>query len=204
MTIHPAVYIRPFNANIRCPRTPIAPPFSRTKQTDNRRACCDGDVRRPGVAANVDPRSFRQRIKCLQRKLDRLGLAQLRRSLNRRRQFFLAWSVRHQRAQPMTGPKRVCKFTKPIGAPQFRRPTTARIQNRVVAAGLTSRLTRGIFVRRRNTDWKRKSVRLSGTGTPIAPSTNSNPLRITCVVFGTDTLFERKMLLAGSRNPARE
>ena len=46
----------------------IAPPLSRSKETDHRRTGGDRDVGWTGVSADIDLGPFRERIKSLQRK----------------------------------------------------------------------------------------------------------------------------------------
>lgn len=164
MTVYATVNVGAFNADVFRPGTSIAPPFSRTKQTDDRRACGNGKMRWSGVAADINSRPFRKRIKSFQRKTDRPRLARFRRLPHHIGERFLAWPVRHQGGKSVTGPQRVRKFTKPIGAPQLSWPAAAGIENSVVPTGSIRRLIRRFLIPRRDSDRKRKRVRLERHG----------------------------------------
>ena len=68
MAIDAAVNVCAFHANIILARATVAPPLSRSKETDHRSAGGNCDVRWPGVSTNIDLGAFSQRIKTLQRK----------------------------------------------------------------------------------------------------------------------------------------
>jgi hypothetical protein len=53
MAIDAAVNVRPLNTDVVTVRAAIAPPFSRTKQTDHWRACCYGQMCRTSIAADI-------------------------------------------------------------------------------------------------------------------------------------------------------
>ena len=66
MTVNAAIDIGALDANIFRSRASIAPPFSGTKQTDDRRARGNGKVRWPRVAADINSRPFRKRVESFQ------------------------------------------------------------------------------------------------------------------------------------------
>ena len=54
--VYTAVYVEPFDADVVWIGAAISPPFGRAKKAHDGCARGDGNVRRAGVAADVDPR----------------------------------------------------------------------------------------------------------------------------------------------------
>ena len=63
MTIDPAIDIVAFDAYVVGVLTAVSPPFGRAEESDDGRSGGNGNVRRAGVAADVNARAFCQFIK---------------------------------------------------------------------------------------------------------------------------------------------
>jgi hypothetical protein len=68
MTVGATRDVRAFDAHVPRARAAVAPPLGRAEETDDGRARRDGQVRRPRIAADVERRAPRQRVKTFQRK----------------------------------------------------------------------------------------------------------------------------------------
>ena len=74
MTIHATIDVVAFDADIIRVRTAVPPPLGWSEQADERGAGCDGQMSRPSVATDVNPRAFRERMKPFQRKTNGASL----------------------------------------------------------------------------------------------------------------------------------
>src|SRR6185369_5852113 len=133
MTIDATIDVRSLNADVLRSWASIAPPFSRSKQTNDRSARSDGQVRRSGVAPHINTRPFRERIKRLQREIDWPRPSACGSLLNGISECCLARTGGHERCQTVTGPQGVGQFTEPVGTPEFGRPTATGIQDRITS-----------------------------------------------------------------------
>ena len=66
MTVVPAINVYPLHTDITRARAAIAPPFRRSKETDNWSVGGHSDVGGARVASDIDLRSPRQSVKSLQ------------------------------------------------------------------------------------------------------------------------------------------
>ena len=62
MAVSPTINVDSFNADVGRAQTAIAPPFRGAKKADYGRARGDSQVRRPGVAANINLSAFGQLV----------------------------------------------------------------------------------------------------------------------------------------------
>src|SRR5689334_4334905 len=75
MAVYAAIDIVSLHADVLRSRAAVAPPLGWSKQADDRRACRDCNVRWTGIAANVNTRTPRQRVKTFQRQTHRSRLS---------------------------------------------------------------------------------------------------------------------------------
>src|ERR1044072_6940149 len=135
VTINAAINVVPFDADVFSIRTAIAPPLGWSKESDDRCARGNRNVRRSGVAANVNSRTFRESVEAFQRQVHRSRFFCPRCSCHFVREIFFTGSVRYQGSHSVTGPKQIAQCAKFFRAPQLGRPSASGIEYRVVSSG---------------------------------------------------------------------
>src|SRR5947209_15798400 len=140
MTVRSAAYTVALDADVVCAGRAVSPPLGRPEKPDYGCACGDREVRRPRVAADVDDGAAREREETFERRAGRECRARSARLDHAPGQLALAGAVCDDGAQAEVKQKRVGERAVARRVPELRRPTAARIQNRVLLSNVSDDL----------------------------------------------------------------